>query len=492
MFKQITYLLFLTTSLFSLEEKVAELFVIRVAPRGGSEHFQEVKELFGRYPTLGGVILKDANPTEITNTIDWLYTLSPHSKLIMTDAEWGLGMRLHDVMSFPKQCTLGAIQDESLIYEMGKEVARQALALGIDVNLAPVVDVNSNPKNPIINVRSFGSDPLSVARKAGLFAKGMRDEGLFSVIKHFPGHGDASVDSHHDLPIIHLTREEMEAHLYPFKTLIDQGIDGVMTAHLYVEALQERNHPATMDPQVVQHILRDEWHYDGLIITDALNMAALTKYYSFEQIAIESFLAGHDILLYGDHIAPKIREIITNQVPRAIQGLTTYIKENKLEEELDKRLSRIRRLKEKKVSARVPLDQLQSVLFSPEALALKEKLYQAALTIKGPPFHPEPGKNIRYLFLGDKNQELCLPYLTFGKPFTNEPCDTLLFICLGLFKCEEIAQIATFAKEIVWCHLASPYVPIPLEKINSLYLAYESEPEAIKSLFSQINHLRAF
>lgn len=477
-------ILFCATSLFASEEKVAELFVVRVAPRGDSSHFQDVETLFKHYPTLGGVILKDANPEELTSMIDWLYTLSPHPKLVMTDAEWGLGMRLHDVMSFPKQAALGAIQDETLLYELGREIGRQALALGIDVNLAPVVDVNTNPKNPIINVRSFGSDPINVARKGALLSRGMRDEGLFTVIKHFPGHGDASIDSHYDLPIIRLSREEMEAHLYPFKKILDEKeTDGVMTAHLFVEALQDRLYPATMDPQVVKHILRDQWGYDGLIITDALNMAALTKDYSFEEIAIGAFIAGHDILLYGDHIAPKIKEIVNEQVPRAIQGLTAYIKEHGLEKELDKRLKRIRDLKKKKQHRRVPKEKWPEVLFSKQAAALKEELYRQAIRWKGAPYTPSLTDNISYTILGEGAQDEIREYLsTFAKEYKGDAADTLIVVCLGPFEQESIPPKELF-KKIVWLHLASPYIQIPMEGVDHFCLAYENVPETRRALF---------
>ncbi|RMD96252.1 MAG: beta-N-acetylhexosaminidase, partial [Bacteroidetes bacterium] len=205
-----------------------------------------------------------AKQVELTNRFQ---ALTRHVPLFVSiDAEWGIGWRYRgQAVAFPRQMMLGAIQDNTLIYEMGADIARHCRAMGIHINFAPVADVNNNAANPVINYRSFGEDPQQVALKAWNYMRGMQDNGLMACAKHFPGHGDTDVDSHHDLPVITHSRQRLDSvELMPFKMLTAQGVASVMVAHLQVPALDDRpNTPTTLSRKVVTGILKEEWHYPG-------------------------------------------------------------------------------------------------------------------------------------------------------------------------------------------------------------------------------------
>ncbi len=202
--------------------------------------------------------------------------------LVSMDAEWGVGMRILDsVLPLPKQMMLGAIKDESIIYKYGQVVARQCKRMGIHVNYAPVVDINNNPNNPVINDRSFGEDKYKVARFGIQYMKGMQDMGVMACAKHFPGHGDVGVDSHYDLPVINKTKEQLDSlELYPFRQIFDAGIGSAMIAHLFIPAIDNRPNRATsLSKANVTDLLRHELNFQGLTFTDALEMQGVKKFF---------------------------------------------------------------------------------------------------------------------------------------------------------------------------------------------------------------------
>ena len=281
------------------DEKIGQLFMIRAHSNLGADHIASVKQQIKDYK-VGGLCFFQGSPekqAELTNTYQ---KLSKTPLLISIDGEWGLGMRFPDnTISYPRQLMLGAIQDDNLIYEMGKEVAAQMKRIGIHINFAPVVDINNNPDNPVINNRSFGENRLKVTAKSYAYMKGMQEGGLITSAKHFPGHGDTSVDSHHDLPVITHSRQRLDSiELLPFQQLIKQGLDGVMVAHLSIPALDDTpNLPTTLSKPVVTDLLRGEMGFDGLIFTDAMEMKGLTKYFGQGRAEVEAIKAGNDVLL---------------------------------------------------------------------------------------------------------------------------------------------------------------------------------------------------
>jgi beta-glucosidase-like glycosyl hydrolase len=212
--------------------------------------------------------------------------------LITFDGEWGLAMRLKGTVSYPKNRVLGCIQDNKLLYEYGKEVARQCREIGVHVNFAPVADVDNNPLNPVINTRSFGGSPYNVADKVIAYSKGLEDGGVLSVSKHFPGHGDTNVDSHKALPVLSFTRERMDSiEMYPFRKAVEDGLGGVMVGHLEVPALSKK--PASLSTEIIG-ILKEEFGFKGLVFTDALEMKGVSNN---QNVAARALMAGNDMLL---------------------------------------------------------------------------------------------------------------------------------------------------------------------------------------------------
>ncbi len=240
---------------------------------------------------------------ELTNKYQKLTNHVP--LLISMDAEWGLGMRFkEDGLSFPRQLMLGAIQDNRLIYDMGKEVARECRRLGVHINFAPVADVNNNPENPVINTRSFGEDRYNVTAKSYMYMRGMQDNNLMACAKHFPGHGDTNIDSHLDLPTINHDMNRLDSvELFPFRVLAQHGIQSMMIAHLEVPSIDDtENLPTTLSKKAVTDLLKKKWVLMGLIITDGLGMKGVTKHYKPGEVEAKALVAGNDILLLPEDV----------------------------------------------------------------------------------------------------------------------------------------------------------------------------------------------
>ena len=249
---------------------------------------------------VGGIIFFEGQSGRQAEMINYLRKTSKVPPIIAIDGEWGAGMRLKEVTRFPYQMTMGAIQNDSLIYKMGTAVASQFRRGGIDINLAPVADVDNNPDNPVINFRSFGEDPDNVSRKTLMYVKGLQDNGVFAVAKHFPGHGDTDVDSHLDLPVINKSKAGLDSlELVPFRVLINNGISGVMPGHLSVPALDSvRNLPATLSYNILTKLLRNEMEFKGLTLSDAMQMGGITRYSVPGDAEFRSLKAGMDVLEY--------------------------------------------------------------------------------------------------------------------------------------------------------------------------------------------------
>lgn len=293
----------------TLEEKIGQLFFVRANyPTGG--YLSQVDTLITDYHVGGVVFFKGDPQNQAIQTNQW-NALSKIPLFISIDAEWGLGMRLSCTVKYPLQMTLGALSNNHLIYVMGQQVAEQCKRLGIHINFAPVVDVNSNPLNPVIGMRSFGENPLSVAQKADLYMHGMQHGGIIASAKHFPGHGNTQTDSHADLPIISAPLTSLLAtDLLPFEYLINRGVSSVMIAHLSVPSLDTtKNLPATLSKIIVTNWLKDSLGFQGLIITDGLDMKGVTKYYQVGEVALKALEAGNDILLIPDDVPASIDQI---------------------------------------------------------------------------------------------------------------------------------------------------------------------------------------
>jgi beta-glucosidase-like glycosyl hydrolase/CubicO group peptidase (beta-lactamase class C family) len=286
------------------EEKVGQLFMIRSFSHEDKTHIQRVSRQIEKYK-VGGICFFQGSPEKQSELVESYQKLSDLPMIIAIDGEWGLGMRFKEkALSFPKQLTIGAINDHQLIYNMGREIGRQMKLIGINVNFAPVLDVNNNPDNPVINYRSFGEDRYNVASKSYAYARGLQDAGVMPCAKHFPGHGDTATDSHYDLPVITHNQNRLDSiELYPFRMLIKEGLPAVMVAHLQIPALESReNRPSTVSKSIVSGLLRDKLGFDGLIYTDAMEMKGVTKHFQKGEAEVEAFLAGNDVLLLPENL----------------------------------------------------------------------------------------------------------------------------------------------------------------------------------------------
>ncbi|MFN6038395.1 MAG: glycoside hydrolase family 3 protein, partial [Bacteroidota bacterium] len=294
----------------SPDERLGQLFMIPCYSNRDAGHVQEVKEAIQRYK-IGGIIFMQGGPIRQAKLSNYLQGISKTPLMMSIDGEWGLAMRLDSTPEFPKQMTLGAIQDDSLIYWMGKEVANECKTIGVHVNFAPVADVNNNPKNPVIGMRSFGEDKNNVARKAAMYMSGMQDYGVLANGKHFPGHGDTDKDSHKTLPsVMHGVSRLDSLELYPFKYIFERGLGSVMVAHLYVPAYDStKNQASTLSKKVVTNLLQTKLGFKGLIFTDALNMQGASAYNAPGIIDTKALIAGNDVLLFAENLNEAFKAI---------------------------------------------------------------------------------------------------------------------------------------------------------------------------------------
>ena len=278
-------------------EKIAQMFFVRAHTNLGQKYIDSVGLVIKR-EQLGGVIFFQGGPVRQAMATNAYQKVSRVPLIVANDGEWGLGMRLDSTISYPYQMALGAIQNKDLIYRMGQEVAKDFRRLGMQMNLAPDADINNNPKNPVINYRSFGENKFNVATKTGAYMKGMQDGGLLTTLKHFPGHGDTDVDSHYDLPQLTFSAARLDSlEMYPFKELIKQGASGVMIAHMNIPSLDNTpNLPSTLSKPIVTGILKQRLGFKGLIISDAMDMKGVVKYFKNGEADVMGILAGNDIL----------------------------------------------------------------------------------------------------------------------------------------------------------------------------------------------------
>ena len=285
--------------------------VIRAHSNLGKEHVDEVVELINKY-NVGGLCFFQGGPVRQAHLTNYYQSIAKTPLMVCIDAEWGLGMRLDSVINLPRQLMLGAVQDGALAYEYGRLIGEQCKRMGIHVNYAPVVDINNNPNNPVINDRSFGEDKYKVSLFGIQVTKGMQGVGVMACAKHFPGHGDVDVDSHYDLPIINKTKNQLdELELYPFRQIFDAGIGSVMVAHLYILSIDDTKNQATsLSKKNVTGLLRDELKFNGITFTDALEMKGVAKFYPAGKAAVQSLIAGNDMLCLPGDVAGSIKKIL--------------------------------------------------------------------------------------------------------------------------------------------------------------------------------------
>ncbi len=319
----------------SEDERIAQLMVIRTSAPGkdGQAVFydSQVNEWVSKY-NVGGVCLFQGTPIQQAALLNRIQQMAKTPIMVTVDGEWGLGMRFAGVKSFPYQLTMGATNDAELVYRVGKAMAEQCRRMNIHVNYAPVVDINNNPQNPVIGYRSFGENREKVANFGVNIMQGMQDIGIMACAKHFPGHGDVDVDSHYDLPVIHKSMYDLDSlELYPFKAIFKAGVGSVMVAHLSIPAIDSTaNKPTSLSFANITTLMREKLGYQGLTFTDALEMKGVAKFYPGGQAAVESLIAGNDMLC------------LPSDVPSNIQSIRQAIADGKLSwEKINEKCKRV-------------------------------------------------------------------------------------------------------------------------------------------------------
>jgi beta-N-acetylhexosaminidase len=305
-----------TYTKLSKDERIAQLMIVRLSTIDSKTKVitffdDKVAGLVKKY-NIGGVCVFQGSPVKQANMINKLQAMAKTPLMMCIDAEWGVGMRIIDsVLPLPKQMMLGAMKDETIVYRYGKLVAEQCKRIGLQVNYAPVVDVNNNPNNPVINDRSFGEDKYKVANFGIQYMKGMQDNGVMACAKHFPGHGDVATDSHLDLPVINKSMVELDSlELYPFRKIFDAGIGSVMLAHLYIPAIDKTENRATsLSPANINGLMRTQLNYQGLTFTDALEMQGVKKFFPDGAASVQSLIAGNDMLCLPEDVPAAIKKV---------------------------------------------------------------------------------------------------------------------------------------------------------------------------------------
>lgn len=358
----------------TFDERLGQLFMVAAYSNKDQKHVDEISNLI-KTENLGGLIFFQGGPDRQAKLTNYYQAQAKTPLLIAMDAEWGISMRLDSVPDFPKAMTLGAVQDSDLIYEMGKEMARQFKELGMHINFAPVVDVNSNPNNPVIGYRAFGGDREVVTKRAVAYMKGLQDNGVIANAKHFPGHGDTETDSHYSLPIIKNPEQRIwDVDLYPYQELFRENLMSVMVAHLNVPSLDNSGNTATsLSQKVVTDLLQNRMNFQGLIFTDALNMKGVAISDSPGEVDLKALLAGNDVLLYSQDVT-KAKALIKAAVADG------RIKEK----EIDRRVKKILQAKYwAGLHEYKPVDtyKLSERLDTPETQVIIEKLYADAITV---------------------------------------------------------------------------------------------------------------
>lgn len=393
-------------SKMTLEEKIAQLLIVRVTSTGSAAENQKMLENIAKSQP-GGVCFFKGGPVREASITNQMQAVSKVPMFISIDGEWGPAMRLDSCVEFPRQMTLGALPDDydSLIYQMGFEIAKQCKAVGVNLNFAPCVDINNNSKNPVINSRSFGENRDNVVRKALMYYNGMQDGGVIGCIKHFPGHGDTETDSHLGLPVIKKSRIELdELELYPFRQLIDENVDMVMVGHLNIPALDSTaNSVSSISFPIVSELLKRDYGYSGMIITDGMEMQGLQKKNRFEgDVEIQALLAGVDILL------------LPGKTENVVAALKTAVDSGILPVELiNERCLRVLQYKESKGLfdySPVDIAAVPRLMNTQRAANINEALEQHAVTLL-------------------KNEDNILPLVRL--PNDTLKADSIVFLCVG-------------------------------------------------------------
>ena len=482
----------------SFEEKLGQLFMVAAFSNKDTVHTNAIDKLIIQ-KKIGGLIFMQGGPVRQARLTNRYQSESKVPLFIGIDAEWGLAMRLDSVNRFPFNMTLGAIQDLKFLEKVGEQMGKQTKRIGAHFNFSPVIDINTNPKNPIIGVRSFGEDKFQVTERASKLVKGMQSEGIFGTGKHFPGHGDTDKDSHYTLPTLSLSKERIDdIELYPYKKLFVEDLASVMVAHLNVPSLETReNYPSSISYNVVTNVLQKDLKFKGLIFTDALNMKGASNFKQPGEIDLEAFLAGNDILLFAE------------DVPIAIEKLTKAYNDTLFSDDrIAFSVKKILKYKHKiGLNKWLPIQKanLISDINSIENEALQYELYENAITVIKNKDEILPIKNlekekIAYVKFGEDSN---IPFVTTLKKYaditeiSHKNIDSLLVklkpfttVICGLHKTDKNWRIQEFSKDdlsdldkisknnnVILDVFAKPYALLPIKNFDnfkSIVVSYQN------------------
>ena len=435
----------------TLKERIGQLFIYTIAPQQNKANRELLRKVVGDYK-VGGLLFSGGlmqNQVALTNEAQQMADVP---LMITFDGEWGLSMRLRGTPGFPKNMVLGCIRDDSLIYEYGREMARQCRELGVQVNFAPVADVNINPRNPVINTRSFGENPRDVTDKVIAYSKGLEDGGVLSVSKHFPGHGDTDVDSHKALPTLPFSRARLDSvELYPFKKAIQAGLGGIMVGHLEVPVFEPRKGlPSSLSRNVVHDLLTRELKFQGLIFTDALAMKGVSGNSS---ICLQALKAGNDLLL------------VPRRIKEEVEAILDAVKRGDLKEtDVERKCRKVLTYKYALGLSRKPYVRLSGLgtrINTPKTRDLIRRLNLAAITVldnqtKLLPLDPSV-KEVAVLNIGDSRE--IQPFIKELSQFTR-PVEIQLGKNLTTAQCRQLQDSLARYKRILVCvteHRLTPY-----------------------------------
>ncbi|HEX8562119.1 MAG TPA: glycoside hydrolase family 3 N-terminal domain-containing protein [Flavobacterium sp.] len=482
----------------SLEQRIGQLFMVAAYSNKDSVHFNNVERLVRDYH-VGGLLFLQGGPMRQAKLTNRYQAAAKTPLFIGIDAEWGLAMRLDSVNRFPWNMTLGAIQDLKQIEKVGEEYGKQSRRIGVHFNFAPVLDINTNPRNPIIGNRSFGEDKMNVTDRALALMKGIQREGVFATGKHFPGHGDTETDSHHMLPTVAFSRERLDdVEFYPYKKLFSEGLASVMVAHLNVPSIEPRdNYPSSISYNVVTNVLQNQLGFNGLIFTDALNMKGASNFKQPGEIDLEAFLAGNDILLFPENVPLALEKI-------CLAYQDSVVSEARLAHSVKKVLAYKYKAK-LDMYMPIKLTNLYNDLNTTANSAFQYKLYEDAITVLKNTGNLLPIKNldtqkIAYVKLGDDNRTPFLNTLqkyTEVTEFTVENIDTLQVllkpfttVIVGFHKADgawknhefqqrELAALDSIAKynNVILDIFAKPYSLLPVvdySGIEGIVMSYQN------------------
>ena len=482
----------------SMDERIGQLYIVALYTNKDQNHISGVRKLVEQ-ERIGGIILMQDDAEQEIALVNEFQKKSRVPMLFGMDAEWGLYQRIKTAHKFPWAMTLGAIQDNNLVYEMASKIAEDAKKMGIYWNFAPVMDVNTNPKNPIIGNRSFGSDVQNVIAKALAYAQGLQDNGVLAAIKHFPGHGDTDVDSHLDLPVVKHSLERLnKIELAPFKALMDKKIGGAMIAHLYVPQLEKgKNIPASISYDIVTNLLKNKFRYEGLVITDALNMNAVAKKYPAGELDLRAFKAGNDVLLFSQDV-PTGKKLIKEAIQKG------EISEKRLEESV-KKILKTKYLLGLQNLRPLSSEGINNALNNDSHAKISEKLYANALTLlkDEKQLFPLREKEVYYLpleeasheaFLQELSKEIKVKKISF-KEILSIPENAVVII--GLHKDNSTAykpyRVSWESKrlinqvksrnKVILNVFGSPYAlqDVDISGISSVLISYENNPLSMKA-----------